>query len=187
LFLSHVSCLQTKILLYPSLLSSYWDNVTVGPLTYTAFHRGLELSHKRSKSLKHLPSRQAVMKTFSLSKENSSFPFFIRQVVRKALKCFLRAMDIDYEEAFQCPCCSELPDNEKVFICDGHTMGFRKDGALPPSTPISQALGLDGNPASRVIDYKLKETYFIKNSGWLEKFKDMIHEVKRKDSALCTS
>ena len=51
----------------------------------------------------------------------SLFPYY---VFRASWYHFLELLDVDYEEAFKCPLCSEEPT---TIICDATSLAFRRD------------------------------------------------------------
>jgi hypothetical protein len=48
-----------------------------------------------------------------------------RQTFRRALKAFMRLLDVQY--IFDCPCCEQLPHSQRIVIMDGTCLGFRRD------------------------------------------------------------
>ena len=79
----------------------YWDGMTTARVSYTAHHAKLALNHQRSGTEAIMPSRQTI---------------------RFALQGFLSLLDIPYQQRFGCPCCSKLPDDQKILIGDGTSM-----------------------------------------------------------------
>jgi hypothetical protein len=71
---------------------------------------------------------------------NAYFKFLRRQYERRgastlcskstvisSLEAFIRLLDVDYDECYTCPTCTQLPLEEQVYIIDGKAMGFRRD------------------------------------------------------------
>lgn len=61
---------------------------------------------------------------------------------RAALFACMDNMDINYEQSFSCPICSELPHESTVIIMDGKEMGILSRTAkacVPPSAPADSA------------------------------------------------
>ena len=92
-----------------------------------AFHKVLLAKHEDSRDIRF----------------PSLFPYY---VFRASWYHFLELLDIDYEEAFKCPLCSEEPT---VIICDATSLAFRRDllhlnSSDKTSSKISSDIILDG-------------------------------------------
>lgn len=53
-----------------------------------------------------------------------------RSTVTTSIEAFLDLIDIDYEDCFTCPVCSQLPTQDQVYIIDGKCMGFRRESLV---------------------------------------------------------
>jgi hypothetical protein len=56
------------------------------------------------------------------------------------LLSFLCSLDIPYSTYFDCPCCKDLPAEERVLITDCKEMGMKKLHARGYSPPVADNL-----------------------------------------------
>lgn len=49
---------------------------------------------------------------------------------------FIRSLDVDYDQAFSCPICSQLSDHELTIIIDAKEMGLNAGLTKPYVSPM---------------------------------------------------
>ena len=100
-------------------MNNFWDHTVVSNLSFYGHWLNMKAGHFRSGMLALLPSRDTI---------------------RGALWKYLKLLDIDYSN-FGCPCCSQLPHDERCYVMDGVTLGFRKDFASTATlTPTASTM-----------------------------------------------
>ena len=62
---------------------------------------------------------------------------------RSMLTSFLASLDVPYSEYFDCPCCAQLPHEQRVFITDCKEMGVKKLYARDYAPPVVEDLVVD--------------------------------------------
>ena len=107
--------LDNHHLFYYNILFHYLHIMIEGRNPLAAFQRSLCCNHDSCD----------ISKTLSL------------KLLRAAWYSFSRLLDLHFGEIFQCAICKHLPD---MVVCDGTSLGFRKD--FLPSVLVSQILNL---------------------------------------------
>lgn len=60
-------------------------------------------------------------------------------VYHRAIQLFMALLDVDYDEGFTCPCCSDLHPKDMTIIADGKARGHKRSlvSSIHPDTPYS--------------------------------------------------
>lgn len=82
------------------------DSIVECKMPFNAYHGILERAYERSKC---------------------SLKLCDVKTLTRAMKAFIRVVDMDYKGAFECPICAQYDMDQRVVVMDGKVMGFRLD------------------------------------------------------------